>query len=318
MANTSSRTLKLLSLLQTHRYWPGMELAGRLEISVRTLRRDVDRLRALGYPVEAQRGIDGGYQLAAGAAMPPLLLDDEEAVALAIGLRAAAQASVVGIEDSSIRALAKLVQVMPPRLRRRVDAFREATVPAVWSSGPTVDAGALVIVAQACRDEERLRFTYTAQNGDQSSRHVEPYRPVSLGRRWYLVAYDLHRQDWRSFRLDRLAAPRNTGMRFRPRELPAKDAAAFVRAGIQSQQMTHKIEVVVEAAAETVRKAVGPWGTVDELGSDRARLRMQADSFDWPAHVLGMLGVDFEIVAPPELRAYLSDWASRFHKATTA
>src|ERR1700688_1214464 len=149
MANTSSRTLRLLSLLQTHRYWPGAELAGRLEISVRTLRRDVDRLRELGYPVDAQRGIDGGYQLAAGAALPPLLLDDEEAVALAIGLRTAAPGAVARIEEASICALTKVQQVMPPKLRQRVDALRDATVPAVWGSGPSVDARVLTSVAQA-------------------------------------------------------------------------------------------------------------------------------------------------------------------------
>src|SRR6185436_14558967 len=175
MANTSSRTLRLLSLLQTHRYWPGPELASRLEVSVRTLRRDIDRLRELGYPVDASRGVDGGYQLAAGAALPPLLLDDEEAVALAIGLRAAAQGAVAGIEEASIRALTKLVQVMPPRLRRRLEALRAATVPAVWNSGPGVDAGVLTAIAQACRDEERLRFSYTAQSGEQTNRHVEPH-----------------------------------------------------------------------------------------------------------------------------------------------
>src|SRR6202022_3520576 len=153
MANTSSRTLRLLALLQTHRYWPGQELAGRLDVSVRTLRRDVDRLRELGYPVDAQRGVDGGYQLAAGAALPPLVLDDEEAVALAIGLRTAAQGAVAGIEGPSVRALAKVVQVMPPRLRQRVDALRAATVPAAWGGGPTIDAGLLTAVAVACRDE---------------------------------------------------------------------------------------------------------------------------------------------------------------------
>src|SRR5438067_2425153 len=238
MANTSSRMLRLLSLLQTHRYWPGAELAARLEISLRTLRRDVDRLRELGYPVDAQRGVDGGYQLAAGATLPPLLLDDEEAVALAIGLRTAAQGAVAGIEESSVRALAKVVQVMPPRLPRRVDALRAATVPAVWADGPTVDAGLLTAVAQACRDEERLRFWYTAHSGEQLPRHVEPHRLVSLGRRWYLVAYDLLRQDWRSFRLDRVEHLRSTGARFVPRTLPAKDAAAFVRAGIRNSATT--------------------------------------------------------------------------------
>src|SRR5437763_14274677 len=160
MANTSSRMLRLLSLLQTHRYWPGQELSGRLGVSVRTLRRDVDRLRELGYPVDAHRGLDGGYQLAAGAALPPLVLDDDEAVALTIGLRTAAQGAVVGIEEASVRALAKVVQVMPPRLRRRVEALRSATEPAVWAVGPTIDAELLTAIAQACRDEEGLRFSY--------------------------------------------------------------------------------------------------------------------------------------------------------------
>src|SRR3984957_3812288 len=180
MSNTSSRTLRLLSLLQTRRYWPGAELAERLEVSARTLRRDVDRLRELGYPVEAQRGIDGGYQLAAGAVLPPLVLDDEEAVALGVGLQTAIQGgTVVGIEESSVRALAKIVQVMPSRLRRRVDALSVMTVPAQWG-GPTtaVDAGELTSIAQACRDTERLEFGYNARDGAHSVRHVEPHRLV--------------------------------------------------------------------------------------------------------------------------------------------
>src|ERR671936_1075654 len=164
MANTSARLLRLLSLLQTHRYWPGGELASRLEVSERTLRRDVERLRQLGYPVDAQRGVDGGYQLAAGTNLPPLVLDDEEAIALTIGLRTAAQGPVAGIEESSVRALAKVARIMPPRLRRRVDALRAMTVPVVWSTAPAVDPAALTTLAQACSDEERLRFAYTAQS----------------------------------------------------------------------------------------------------------------------------------------------------------
>src|SRR5436190_12922118 len=246
MATTSARMLRLLSLLQTHRYWPGAELAQRLEVSERTLRRDIDRVRELGYPVEAQRGVDGGYQLAAGAALPPLVLDDDEAVALAIGLRAAAQGAIAGIEESSVRALTKVVQVMPPRLRRRVEALQSATVPAVWGSGPTIDPAMLTTVAQACRDTERIRFAYTSQAGEETARHVEPHWLVSLGRRWYLVAYDLHRQDWRTFRLDRLSSPRSTLLRFSPRTLPAKDASAFVRSSIQNAQAPqHSVEVVV-------------------------------------------------------------------------
>ncbi|MDN3351544.1 YafY family protein [Actinomadura sp. DC4] len=318
MANTSSRTLRLLSLLQTHRYWPGAELAERLEVSVRTLRRDVDRLRELGYPVEAQRGVDGGYQLAPGAALPPLVVDDEEAVALAIGLRAAAQGAVAGIEESSIRALTKVVQVMPPRLRRRVDALRTATVPAVWGNGPTVDSNVLTTVAQSCRDEERLRFAYTAARGERTARHVEPHRLVSLGRRWYLVAYDLTRHDWRSFRLDRLADPASTGERFRPRELPAEDPATFVRSGIVNLPTPYTVEAVVHASADAVHPKIGQWAKVEDLGDGRCLLRMTADSLDWPTLALGTIGAEFEVLGPPELTEHIREWGARFTRAAGA
>jgi predicted DNA-binding transcriptional regulator YafY len=316
MANTSSRTLRLLSLLQTHRYWPGPELAGRLGVSVRTLRRDVDRLRELGYPVEAQRGVDGGYQLAPGATLPPLVVDDEEAVALAIGLRAAAQGAVAGIEEASIRALTKVVQVMPPRLRRRVEALRTATVPGVWSTGgPTVDSGVLTTVAQSCRDEERLRFSYAARDGERTERHVEPHRLVSLGRRWYLVAYDLTRHDWRSFRLDRLTAPAGTGERFRPRTLPAEDPVAFVRAGIDNIPGPYTVEAVVHAPAERIRAKIGQWATVEDAGGARCRVRMTVDALEWPAMALGSVGADFDLVGPPELTELVRDWGARFTRA---
>src|SRR5258708_474288 len=205
MANTSMRTLRLLSLLQARRYWPGGELAGRLGVSPRTLRRDVDRLRELGYPIQAQRGVEGGDQLAAGTALPPLVVDDDEAVALAVGLQAAAHGPVEGIAEASVRALAKVVQIMPSRLRRRVEALGAMTERATWGSAPqpNVDPGVLTTVALACRDSERIRFSYTAADGQQAGRHVEPHRLALLGPRWYLVAYDLGPPDWRSFRLDR-------------------------------------------------------------------------------------------------------------------
>jgi predicted DNA-binding transcriptional regulator YafY len=317
MANTSSRTLRLLSLLQTHRYWPGPELADRLGVSVRTLRRDIDRLRELGYPVEASRGIDGGYQLAAGAALPPLVLDDEEAVALAVGLQAAAQGGVAGIAESSVRALAKVVQVMPPRLRRRVDALRAMTVPAGWGTAATaVDSAVLTVLAQACRDTERIEFGYTAASGDRTERHVEPLRLVSMGRRWYLVAYDLGRHDWRSFRLDRIDAPRRTGARFRPRELPAEDAAEFVKAGVDQNPAWWTVEVRVAAPADAVQQHAGRWGTAEPAGPDASVLRMRADSLDWPAMLLGSLGADFEVVTPPELLDHVRRWADTFTRAT--
>ena len=316
MANTSSRTLRLLSLLQTHRYWPGAELADRLGVSVRTLRRDVDRLRELGYPVEAQRGVEGGYQLAAGAALPPLLVDDEEAVALAVGLQAAAQGGVAGIAESSVRALAKIVQVMPPKLRRRVETLRAVTEPVAWgSAGPAVDPGALTTVAQACRDAERLEFAYTAADGARTDRLTEPHRLVALGRRWYLVAYDLHRHDWRSFRLDRLADPRRTGARFRPRELPAEDAAAFVRAGLRNLPSAHAVEVLVHAPADRVRAQVGRWAEIEDVDGEHCLMRMTTDSLDWPLFALGGIGAEFEVRGPAELLDLAREWGARFQRA---
>jgi predicted DNA-binding transcriptional regulator YafY len=317
MANTSNRTLRLLSLLQTHRYWPGGELADRLGVSVRTLRRDVDRLRELGYPVEAQRGVDGGYQLAAGAALPPLVVDDEEAVALAVGLQAAAQGPVAGIAESSVRVLAKVVQVMPVRLRRRVEALRAMTVPG-WDGGPArtgIDPEVLTAVALACRDAEYLRFGYTAGGGERSDRHVEPHRLVSLGRRWYLVAYDLDRHDWRTFRMDRVAGPAGTGGRFRPRELPAADAARYVRERLGHLAWPYQVEALVEAPAEVVRGKLGRWITVEEVTAERCRVRMSTDSLDWSVMALGMLGAEFRVVGPPELRDHIQQWVGRLSRA---
>ena len=279
MASTSTRTLRLLSLLQAKRYWPGGELADRLGVSPRTLRRDVDRLRELGYPVE-------------------------------------------GIADSSVRALAKVVQVMPGRLRRRVEALAAMTVPAAWDAGSQSSAGRAVLdpsvlttIALACRDSERIRFAYTAAGGAQSSRHVEPHRLVSLGRRWYLVGYDLDRQDWRSFRMDRLSEPSGSGARFRPRELPAQDAAAFVRAGISSAWNTYEVDVVVDAPADQVRARIGRWATVDAAGPGRCRVRMSTDSLDWPLMALGTVGAEFSVVSPPELVDQVRDWGGRFSRA---
>ena len=318
MANTSSRTLRLLSLLQTRRYWPGPVLAERLGVSPRTLRRDVDRLRELGYPVEVARGVDGGYQLAAGASLPPLILDYEEAVALAVGMQAATQGAASGIEEAAVRALAKVVQVMPARLRRRVDAVRAVTVPGSWGPpGPALDPDVLAALAQACRDAERLRFDYTDHQGTASGRHVEPLRLVLLGRRWYLVAYDLDRNDWRSFRLDRVTAPRGTGARFRPRELPAQDAAAFVRAGIARIPAPHKVEALLVAPAAVARERVGRWAEIEELDGGRCLMRMTTDQLEWPATVLGVFGAEFEVRSPPELRELVGVMAGRFGRAAS-
>ncbi|QKW07932.1 YafY family transcriptional regulator [Streptomyces sp. NA04227] len=315
MANTSTRTLRLLSLLQTHRFWPGTELAERLEVSPRTLRRDVDRLREIGYPVEARRGVDGGYQLAAGAALPPLVIDDDEAVALAVGLQTAAQGTVEGIAESSVRALAKVVRVMPARLRRRVEALGAMTVPAGWvgPAAANIDPTVLTEVAMSCRDTEQLRFSYTSADGRATERHVEPHRLVPLGRRWYLVAYDLTRHDWRSFRLDRLSAPQGTGARFRPRELPAADAAEFIRARLV--QLPRRVEALVDSPAASVRERIGRWSTVEEVDAEHCRVRMNADNLDWTILALGSLEADFTVLQPPELVDRIHEWGARFSRA---
>lgn len=316
MANTSIRTLRLLSLLQTHKYWPGTELAQRMGVSARTLRRDIDRLRELGYPVQAQRGVEGGYQLAAGAALPPLMVDDEEAVALVVALQGATQSVVDDVAESSLRALAKVVQVMPPRLRRRVEAIRAMTVAAGWpgASGAALDPAALTTIALACRDGERLCFSYTAADGTRTERTVEPHRMVSLARRWYLVAYDLTRQDWRSFRIDRLTGARGDGYRFRPRELPT-DPAEFVRRGMANIPRPYRVVVIVSAAAEVVRERIGRYATVSEIDSGHCRVTMSTDSLHWPILALGTAGADFRILEPPELVTEMRDWTDRFRRA---
>jgi len=330
MANTSSRTLRLLSLLQNHRFWPGEELAGRLGVSSRTLRRDVDRLRELGYPVTAHPGVDGGYQLASGTALPPLVVDDEEAVALAVGLRLATQGSAGEdgadhgtIAEAAARALAKVAQVMPARLRRRAEAVAAMTESASWDAARTgltaaINPDVLASAALACRDAERLRFGYGAANGERTERHVEPHRLVALDRRWYLVAYDLLRNDWRSFRLDRvIGVPQPTGARFGPRTLPAADAAEFVRRNITAAPGTLQVTAVIEAPAAVVRQRIGRWATIEEDGDERCRVTMTpGDNLDWPVIALGVAGADFRVLAPPELAERVAEWGDRFGRAT--
>jgi predicted DNA-binding transcriptional regulator YafY len=315
VADTGNRTLRLLSLMQGRRTWAGAELADRLGISVRTLRRDIERLRDLGYPVEAQPGVAGGYRLAPGAALPPLVLDDDEAVALTVGLQAAAQTAVAGMAEASVRTLTKVVQVLPARLRRRADALRAVTTTAAWTGGETIDPSVLTTVAQACRDTERLSFAYGSAAGERTERLVEPLRLVALGRRWYLVAYDPGRAGWRSFRLDRLSRPATTGARFAPRRLPAEDAESFVRAGLGTRTSAVPVEVRVSADADEVRRRIGRWMSVEEDGPGHCRVRTVADDLSWPAFALGTLGAEFAVVVPQELRDLLDEWSGRFARA---
>jgi predicted DNA-binding transcriptional regulator YafY len=319
VASTSSRTLRLLTLLQAQRHWAGPDLADALGVSARTLRRDVDRLRELGYPVRASRGTDGGYQLAAGASLPPLALDDDEAVALAIGLQAGTTSTVGPVAEPSLRALAKVVQVMPPRLRRQVEALRGATDSGSWTTGggDDPDPAVLLTAARACRDAETLELDYTAVDGARTQRRVEPHRLVSLGRRWYLVSYDLERHDWRSFRADRVGAVRATGRRFRPRALPVPDAAEFVRRSITGAPRNHDVRAVLHCPAATAQDRLGRWAQLRELGPDRCELTLRTESLDWAVFALGSAGAEVSEVAPAELVERLREWSGRFDRAVS-
>jgi predicted DNA-binding transcriptional regulator YafY len=307
--------LELLSLLQARPYWLGPELADRLEVSRRTIRRDVERLRELGYPVESLTGPAGGYRLRAGTAMPPLLLDDDEAIAIAVGLRTAARASVTGIEETAVRALVKLEQVLPTQLRRRVAALGSATISPV-AGGPTVDPQHLTVIAAACRDAERLRFAYRSRDGTDSRREVEPHSLVNLGRRWYLVAWDRGREDWRTFRVDRLARPASSGVRFTPRRLPARDAAAYVERSIAGAPNRYEARVTLHAAADQIAGRVpAHWGTIEEIDARTWEYRTGDDDLGCLAERIAMLGVDFEVHEPPELAEHLRAVAGRLGRA---
>ncbi len=316
MSQTASRLLKLLSMLQGRRDWSGRELAERLEVSGRTIRRDVERLRELGYPVDSIPGLAGGYQLRAGKAMPPLLLDDEEAIAIAVGLRTAAGASVAGIEETAVRALVKLEQVLPAHLRRRVGALGSATF-TLPVAGPTVDPQHLSVISGACRDSECVRFGYRRRDGADSRREVEPHSLVNRGRRWYLIAWDRRREDWRTFRVDRLTRPATTGIRFRPRALPADDPAAFVRQNIARAPNRFEALVTLRVAAQEIdRRVPAYWGTIVPIDDHSCELRTGDDDISWLALRIAMLGVDFEVHEPPELLEQIRALALRLSRAT--
>ncbi len=294
----TARTLRLLSLLQTHKFWPGNALSERLEVSGRTLRRDIDRLRELGYSVDATPGVAGGYRLAAGAHMPPLVLDDDEAIALAVGLRAAAGAAIAGIEDTALQALAKLEGVLPDRLRRRVNALHSNTAILRWNSADTVvDPEALGTLAQACRDREEVRFDYVRKDGEGSARLVQPHQLVSVGRRWYLVAFDVRRDDWRTFRLDRMETPRLAGVRFDEQTLPdGHDAASFVARSIRQSPMAHSADVTVAGAPDDVAD-VARWLDieVEDLDDGRCRIHLRSDTLGWLLTQVTTLATHFDV-----------------------
>ncbi|MGW0309927.1 helix-turn-helix transcriptional regulator [Streptomyces flavidovirens] len=319
--DTPARLLQLLSLLQTPREWPGSELSERLRVSRRTVRRDIDRLRELGYPVQATMGADGGYRLVAGKAMPPLVLDDEEAVAIAVGLRAGAGHAVEGIEEASVRALAKLEQVLPSRLRRQVSTLQAATIPLTSGDGATIDPHTLTVMAGAATGQERLRFGYRSGDGTESKRLVEPHRLVSTGRRWYLVAYDLDREAWRTFRVDRVSEPFATGARFTPRGLPSGNAAEFIRQSLNRFQSQYRVVATFDAPAEFVAARLpGSLGTPEPVEGDGSRCRIDVtstDSMEWLGIRLALVDCEFTVSEPPELVGFLAELGSRISRATT-
>ena len=318
MRETSARLLRLLSLLQAPRDWTGAELADRLGVSARTVRNDVGRLRILGYPVDATRGAAGGYRLAAGANVPPLLLDDEEAVAVAVGLRTAAGGGVAGIEETSLRALAKLERVLPSRLRHRVNALQTYTVAVPRDRpGPAADPTVLTVLVAACRDRERLRLDYRDHSGVPTCRVVEPHRLVSWGRRWYLVAWDVERDDWRTFRVDRVEPRTPTGPRFAPREPPDGDVTAYVARRVSAAAWRYRARVTVHAPAAVVVARINPAvGTVEAVDDATCILDTGADTVESLAVHLGLLGVDFTVLDPPELVAVIRELSARYGRAT--
>jgi predicted DNA-binding transcriptional regulator YafY len=321
ISGTSARLLRLLSLLQAGRDWPGGALAERLEVSPRTVRRDVDRLRELGYPVRATKGPDGGYRLDAGADLPPLLFDDDQAVAVAVALHTATS-SVAGIEEAALRALATVRQVMPARLRQRVDALR---VTAVARGGgedrPQVDTEHLVTIGSAVRAKEVLRFDYDAPNwtGEerpwQPPRRVEPHHLVTWSGRWYLVSFDLDRKDWRTFRVDRMKPKRPIGPRFSLRELPGGDVASYIDSSFRGGEWPCRGEFVLQAPAPEIAAWVRRQAVVEALGPDRCRVVAGSWSWDRLAAWVGTFDVDLEIVGPPELKDAARRLSRRYAEA---
>ena len=311
---TSTRLLRLLSLLQARPDWSGRELAERLEVTTRTIRTDMERLRALGYPVLSSPGVGGGYRLGVGAALPPLLLDDDEAVAVTVGLRTAATVNVSGIDEASVRALVKLEQMLPSRLRYRVNALHKATV-AVPNIGPVVDADVLTAIAGAIRASERLRMDYRDHSGASSLRTVEPHRLVRWGR-WYLVAWDLDRADWRTFRVDRITPRAPTGPRFAPREPPEGDVTTYVQRGVSAATWQYRARVLLHTSHEHAATKLPPAVSVSPDGPDRCIIEAGSDTPHQLALYLGLLDVDFEVLDPPELVDAFRRLADRYRRAS--
>lgn len=315
MVGTSARLLRLLALLQSRGFWSGAELAERLEVTERTVRRDVERLRSLGYPVNSSVGVAGGYQLGAGASLPPLHLDDEEALAVAIALRTAAVGNVVGVEQAALRAMAKLEAVLPKRLRRRIAALHSSVAP-MYVETPRVRPEVLSALAAACRNHQQAAFRYADGQGRVSERATQPHGVVHTGWRWYLAAFDEGRDDWRTFRLDRIEGEVSLGGRFTAREIPGGDAAAYVSSSVSSRTHRYRGRVLIHAPVERVRGRMSALaGELRRVDEGRCRLEFGASSLSTIAIYIVALGEEFEVEEPPELRRELDALAARIRRS---
>jgi predicted DNA-binding transcriptional regulator YafY len=315
MLETSARLLRLLSLLQSRRFWSGAELAQELEVTERSVRRDVDRLRSLGYPVQGTAGVAGGYALGAGGRMPPLLLEEDEATAVAVGLRIAAAGPVSGMEEVALRALAKLEQLLPTRIRKRVSTLHGAVV-SVPSSAPRVDAEVLTLIATASRDQQQLQFGYGDRKQRSSTRQVEPHGVVHVGSRWYLVAFDLERDDFRTFRIDRVSSKPRLGKRFTPRPIPHGDLATYVSQSIGVEAHALKARVLFHAPMEVMAQRIpASAGRLTAAGPERTQLDTGGSDLEWLALHLTWAGIPFEVIEPRELIDVLDSLAERLQNA---
>ncbi|WP_154796317.1 helix-turn-helix transcriptional regulator [Occultella kanbiaonis] len=318
--STSTRALDLLGLLQSRRHWPGTELARRLNVSQRTLRRDVNGLQQLGYPIITTRGTGGGYQLSAGASLPPLVLSEDEAAATVLGLKEIATGAHPSSAEAAVSAMAKIVQVLPPRIRGRIDSLRAVAVPAGGPGNRAAigDITALTTLALACRDADTVEFAYSSRAGEPSRRTAQPHRIVNVENRIYLVAWDLDRADWRTFRVDRITEPHRTGNRFAPRRLPDDDPVAFVRAQLGVLPSRHRVHATVQAPAERIGAEIVHHGTVEPLDETSCEVHIAAESLDWAAFCLVAIGAPFVVHGPPEAIAYMRAWGRGLLDATEA
>ncbi|MGW1373134.1 helix-turn-helix transcriptional regulator [Streptomyces sp. NPDC002446] len=317
-SDMTARMLRLLSLLQTRREWSGADLADRLTVTVRTVRRDIDRLRELGYPVDSARGHTGGYRLVSGTDLPPLLLDDEEAVAIAVALRTAA-GGLTGIEETALRALAKLEQVLPRRLRGQVTALQTSLTGITWETrGPRADPALLATLAVACRDHEILTFDYTTRQGTTAPRRVEPQHLVASGDLWYLLAHDTDKDDWRIFRLDRITDPTPTGRRVPPREIPGgADPAGYVAERLSAAPTRYRALATVHACADDIRSRTRGLATrIKDLDETTCRVDASDDHLPRIAQTLAALDTDYTLDADPEVLNHLRTTAHRTLRAT--